>query len=123
MEANERLSFEDGLTLMESDDLLQLGALADTARRVRGGTDDVFFDLLPPYWRFQLQGAGAFAAQLEVIAQGRPSTAKPTWQMSASSRMPRMVSLSYLPRSGKRRTVERAEAGGTGMGAPGGPPR
>jgi len=28
---------------MESDDLLQLGALADTARRVRGGTDDVFF--------------------------------------------------------------------------------
>lgn len=43
VEANERLSFEDGLTLMESDDLLQLGELADTARRVRGGTDDVYF--------------------------------------------------------------------------------
>ena len=33
VEANERLSLEDGLTLMESDDLLQLGELADTARR------------------------------------------------------------------------------------------
>src|SRR5688500_20347137 len=43
VEASERLSLEDGLTLMESDDLLQLGDLADTARRVRGGTDDVFF--------------------------------------------------------------------------------
>ncbi|MGH3044528.1 MAG: radical SAM protein, partial [Gaiellaceae bacterium] len=43
VEANERLSLEDGLTLMESDDLLQLGELADTARRVRGGTDEVFF--------------------------------------------------------------------------------
>ena len=30
VEANERLDLEDGLTLMESDDLLQLGELADT---------------------------------------------------------------------------------------------
>jgi aminodeoxyfutalosine synthase len=43
VEANERLSFDDGLTLMESDDLLQLGELADTARRVRGGTGEVYF--------------------------------------------------------------------------------
>ena len=43
VEANERLDLEDGLTLMESDDLLQLGELADTARRVRGGTDEVYF--------------------------------------------------------------------------------
>jgi aminodeoxyfutalosine synthase len=43
VEANERLDHEDGLTLMESDDLLQLGELADTARRVRGGTDEVYF--------------------------------------------------------------------------------
>ena len=28
---------------MESDDLLPLGELADAARRVRGGTDEVFF--------------------------------------------------------------------------------
>jgi aminodeoxyfutalosine synthase len=41
--ANERLGFEDGLTLLESDDLLTLGELADTARRVRGGDDRVFF--------------------------------------------------------------------------------
>jgi aminodeoxyfutalosine synthase len=43
VEANERLDHEDGLTLMESDDLLQLGELADTARRVRGGSDEVYF--------------------------------------------------------------------------------
>ena len=43
VEANERLSFEDGLALMESDDLLALGELADAARRRRGGTDEVYF--------------------------------------------------------------------------------
>ena len=43
VEANERLDFEDGLTLMESDDLLGLGELADLARRVRGGNDEVYF--------------------------------------------------------------------------------
>jgi aminodeoxyfutalosine synthase len=42
VEANERLDLEDGLVLMESDDLLQLGELADTARRLRGGGDEVF---------------------------------------------------------------------------------
>jgi aminodeoxyfutalosine synthase len=43
VEGNERLGFEDGLALMESDDILQLGALADTARRLRGGGDEVYF--------------------------------------------------------------------------------
>src|SRR3954467_12273220 len=43
VEANDRLDFEDGLALMESDDLLALGELADLARRTRGGTDDVYF--------------------------------------------------------------------------------
>jgi aminodeoxyfutalosine synthase len=43
VEANERLDLEDGLLLMESDDLLQLGELADTARRLRGGTEDAYF--------------------------------------------------------------------------------
>jgi aminodeoxyfutalosine synthase len=43
VEANERLDLEDGLALMESDDLLQLGELADAARRIRGGTDEVYF--------------------------------------------------------------------------------
>src|SRR5512133_4270067 len=43
VEAGERLDFEDGLTLMEADDLLALGELADLARRVRGGGDEVFF--------------------------------------------------------------------------------
>jgi aminodeoxyfutalosine synthase len=41
--AGERLDLEDGLTLMESDDLLALGELADLARRVRGGDDRVYF--------------------------------------------------------------------------------
>jgi aminodeoxyfutalosine synthase len=43
VEANERLDFDDGLALLESDDLLALGELADLARRARGGTDDVYF--------------------------------------------------------------------------------
>ena len=43
VEAGERLDLEDGLALMESDDLLGLGDLADLARRQRGGTDEVYF--------------------------------------------------------------------------------
>src|SRR5689334_24199184 len=43
IEAGKRLDFEDGLVLMESDDLLALGELADLARRVRGGGDEVYF--------------------------------------------------------------------------------
>ncbi len=43
VETGERLDFEDGLALLESDDLLALGDLADLARRLRGGTDDVYF--------------------------------------------------------------------------------
>ena len=37
VEAGERLDFDDGLALLESDDLLALGELADLARRLRGG--------------------------------------------------------------------------------------
>ena len=43
VEAGERLDFEDGLALIESDDLLALGELADRARRQRGGGDEVYF--------------------------------------------------------------------------------
>ena len=43
VEAGERLELEDGLTLLESDDLLEIGELADLARRLRGGTDEVSF--------------------------------------------------------------------------------
>jgi aminodeoxyfutalosine synthase len=43
VEAGERLDFEDGLALFESDDLLALGELADHARRLRGGGDEAFF--------------------------------------------------------------------------------
>src|SRR4249920_1425681 len=43
VEASERLDLEDGLALLESDDLLTLGELADLARRVRGGDDRVYF--------------------------------------------------------------------------------
>ena len=41
--AGERLDLEDGLALMESDDILGLGELADLARRQRGGSDEVYF--------------------------------------------------------------------------------
>jgi aminodeoxyfutalosine synthase len=43
VEDGERLDLEDGLALLESDDLLAVGELADLARRVRGGDDRVFF--------------------------------------------------------------------------------
>jgi aminodeoxyfutalosine synthase len=43
VEAGERLDFDDGVTLLESDDLLALGALADLARELRGGGDEVYF--------------------------------------------------------------------------------
>jgi aminodeoxyfutalosine synthase len=43
VEAGERLDFEDGLALFETDDLLGLGELADLARRLRGGGDEVYF--------------------------------------------------------------------------------
>jgi aminodeoxyfutalosine synthase len=43
VQVGERLDFEDGLALFETDDLLALGELADLARRVRGGDDRVFF--------------------------------------------------------------------------------
>jgi aminodeoxyfutalosine synthase len=43
VDAGERLDFEDGLALMESDDLLALGELADLARRRRGGGGEVYF--------------------------------------------------------------------------------
>ena len=32
-------------------------------------SSDVFLDLMPPYWRFQLQGRDALATQLKAIAQ------------------------------------------------------
>jgi aminodeoxyfutalosine synthase len=41
--AGERLDLDDGISLLECDDVLALGELADTARRLRGGTDEVFF--------------------------------------------------------------------------------
>jgi aminodeoxyfutalosine synthase len=41
--AGERLDFDDGVALMETEDLLALGELADLARRQRGGGDEVFF--------------------------------------------------------------------------------
>jgi hypothetical protein len=33
-------------------------------------TPDVFCDLLPPFWRFQLQGPDAMLAQLRAISEG-----------------------------------------------------
>ena len=36
---------------------------------------DAFFDLYPPFWRFQVQGPEAFGAQLRKIADG-PTTSR-----------------------------------------------
>jgi hypothetical protein len=39
-------------------------------------TDDVFVDLLPPFWRFQLQGPEALGAQLRAVADGEQPRAR-----------------------------------------------
>jgi len=36
---------------------------------------DAFFDLYPPFWRFQIEGPAAFTAQLRAVAEGE-STAR-----------------------------------------------
>jgi aminodeoxyfutalosine synthase len=41
--AGGRLDVDDGIALLECDDLLALGDLADSARKLRGGGDDVYF--------------------------------------------------------------------------------
>ena len=37
---------------------------------------DVFFDLYPPFWRFQLQGRDAIQEQLRKISEGREVTSR-----------------------------------------------
>ncbi len=39
-------------------------------------TDDAFFDLLPPLWRFQVVGPEAFVTQLRAIAAGQETSAR-----------------------------------------------
>jgi hypothetical protein len=34
---------------------------------------DAFFDLYPPFWRFQFEGPAAFAAQLRAVTEGEPT--------------------------------------------------
>ncbi|HEX5261769.1 MAG TPA: aminofutalosine synthase MqnE [Gaiellales bacterium] len=41
--AGKRLGFDDGVALLETEDVLALGELADAARRLRGGSDEVYF--------------------------------------------------------------------------------
>lgn len=37
-------------------------------------TPDAFFDLYPPFWRFQIEGPAALAAQLRAIAEGETTS-------------------------------------------------
>ncbi len=46
--AGGRLDFDDGVALLECDDLLALGELADTARTLRGGSGDVYYNESDP---------------------------------------------------------------------------
>jgi hypothetical protein len=39
-------------------------------------SDDVFFDLYPPFWRFQLQGRDAIQAQLRKLNEGSEVTSR-----------------------------------------------
>jgi len=65
-------------TLPATRDLATVERLANALNRCfeTGAPDadvfaaDTFFDLFPPFWRFQLQGPDAFLAQLRRVAQG-----------------------------------------------------
>jgi hypothetical protein len=46
------------------------GVFADPDTAVEVFSADAFFDLNMPVWRFQLEGAAAFGAQVRVINQG-----------------------------------------------------
>lgn len=39
-------------------------------------TEDAFFDLMPPFWRFQLQGPDNFVSQLRKVAEGQDVSLK-----------------------------------------------
>ena len=41
---------------------------------LRQFAEDVFADLYPPFWRFQLQGRATLAAQLRAISEGETSS-------------------------------------------------
>jgi hypothetical protein len=63
---------------MEATDLATVARLSSAFNRCFEALDadedvfapDAFFDLYPPFWRFQLKGPDAFAAQLRAIAEG-----------------------------------------------------
>ncbi len=80
VEAGERLDFEDGLALMESDDLLALGELADLARRLRGGGDEVYFVQRPS----RSTGARGSPRSTASTARTRTSTSSSTRTCCAS---------------------------------------
>ncbi len=91
VDAGERLDFEDGLALLESDDLLGLGELADHARRLRGGTDDVYF--VQNLYVSQTNVCRvkckfcAFAADAQAgagVRRSRPTSSSRTWCASTS---------------------------------------
>ncbi len=54
--AGGRLDVGDGIALLECHDLLALGDLADSVRKLRGGSDDVYYSdpesrhPIPPTW-------------------------------------------------------------------------
>ena len=54
------------------------GAFTECFTTLDAGEDvlaeDVFADLYPPFWRFQLQGRAAFVAHLRAICEGEPSS-------------------------------------------------
>src|SRR5262249_60202373 len=79
IEAGERLDLEDGLTLMESDDILALGELAGRARQLRGGGGGGYF-VQNPYFKPTnvCRGKGKFLpfARPQKPADGEPDTGR-----------------------------------------------
>ena len=66
---------QTGATTMDSATAEQLAVRFNRCVEAMEAPEDLFapnafFDLLPPFWRFQIQGASAFAAQLRAVTEG-----------------------------------------------------
>ena len=112
------------------------GASRPSTRARTSSPPDVFFDLLPPFWRFQLKGPSAFAAQLRAIAgaarsapgccascRPRPASSWSTRRPQARRGGPAAVALRGARRPHHRGRSATATAAGTPRCGPGTPPR
>src|SRR5581483_10290451 len=98
--AGERLDFDDGVALMETDDLLALGDLADLARRQRGLGDEVYF-----VQNINLYQTNVCRVKCKFCAFARTNKQEDAFTLSAGEFVGDAVALLKLPGSTEIHTV------------------